>query len=130
MIHKSKNDINNDYIPKNKENDSPNIQIIENYAYVEKSDKNLFIHVKSPNKIPVDSGPMRFLLKSLDQYIEDDLDKIKKEIIKADEKVSYKIEEENGSLKTIKIYNFHSKERVNDLLEKTKWTIRTLLKTI
>ena len=129
MIQTSKNDIKN-IIPENKENNNNNkiTTIIENHAYVETSDKNFFIHIKSTNKIPVDSGPMRFLLRSLDQYIEEDLEKIKKEIITADEKVSYKIEEDNGSLKTIKIYNFNSKERVNDLLEKTKWTIRTLLK--
>jgi len=127
MIQKSKNDTK-DIIPENKENNNQITHIIENHAYVETSDKNFFIHIKSTNKIPVDSGPMRFLLRSLDQYIEEDLEKIKKEIINADEKVSYKLEEDNGSLKTIKIYNFNSKERVNDLLEKTKWTIRTLLK--
>ena len=36
---------------------------------------------------------MRFLLRSLDQYVEADLEKIKKGIMTADEKVSYKIEE-------------------------------------
>jgi len=89
---------------------------------------SITIYVDPEAKIPMNSGPIRYLIKLLDKHMEDDLKLIKDGLLSSDKKLTYIIDEENGNLSKIKVINYNTNKRLRDILSNVRWAVRTLLR--
>ena len=86
------------------------------------------ISIAPEARVPVESGPIRYLIKLFDRYVREDLEMIRKGSLNSDKKFTYIIDEKDGNLTRITLLNYNSNERLRDIFGKVKWAVRTLLK--
>jgi len=82
--------------------------------------------VHSPFRISLDTRPLRYLIRSLDGYVEDDLRMMKQGDLEEGDKLNYSVAEEEGDLRELRVNNYRSDERLKDIMGKARWAIRTV----
>ena len=86
------------------------------------------IYIDPEAKIPIESGPIRYLIRLFDKYVDEDLRLIKAGSLDSDKKFTYIIDEEGGYLTRIELLNYASGDRLRNILGKIRWAVKTLLK--
>lgn len=86
------------------------------------------ITVSPEAKVPVDSGPVRYIIRLFDKYVDEDLAKIREGALNSERKFTYIVDEEGGYLSKIEIINYNTESRLRDILGKIRWAVKTLIK--
>ncbi|MFQ5872033.1 MAG: hypothetical protein ACE5IB_07735, partial [Candidatus Geothermarchaeales archaeon] len=74
----------------------------------------------------LDTRPLRYLIRSLDGYVEDDLRMVKQGDLEEGDKLNYSVREEEGDLRELRVNHYRSDERLKDIMGKARWAIRTV----